>query len=123
MIMFWFGAGLFYANTAHFAKLARTLIDQAPTPIRWFVLDARAVTEVDYSGGRALAELHQDLAKAGIVFALIVVKVRHQGDLERMGLVDLIGADRIFESRYECVAAYRSGMAAMVPKDSSKPAV
>jgi sulfate permease, SulP family len=123
MIMFWFGAGLFYANTAQFAKLARTLVDQAPTPIRWFVLDARAVTEVDYSGGRALTELHQDLAKAGIVLALIVVRVRHQGYLERMGLVDLIGADRIFESRYDCVAAYRAGIPAVIPGDSSKTAV
>jgi high affinity sulfate transporter 1 len=123
MIMFWFGAGLFYANTAHFAKLARTLVDQATTPIRWFVLDARAVTELDYSGGRALAELHQDLAKAGIVLAMIVVRVRHEGELERRGLVELIGANRIFESRQDCVAAYRSEVAANIPNDSSKTAV
>lgn len=107
MLMFWFGAGLFYANVAYFAEQVRRLIDHPPSPIRWLVIDARAVTEMDFSAGRALLELHQDLSNAGIVLALIVVELRHKGRLERMGVVDLVGADRIFESRYDCVTAYR----------------
>ena len=62
---------------------------------------------MDYSAGRALAELQQDLSRAGVVLALIVVPVRHQGVIERMGLVNLIGANRIFESRHKCIQAYR----------------
>jgi MFS superfamily sulfate permease-like transporter len=110
MVIFWFGAGLFYANASFFAAQVRKLIEHPPSPIRWLVIDARAVTELDYSGGRALAELHQDLSKAGIVLGMIVVQARHKGSLERMGLIDLLGADRIFESRYDCVQAYRSEM-------------
>jgi anti-anti-sigma regulatory factor len=72
------------------------------------VVDARAVTEIDFSAGRAILELFQDLKKAGVVLALIVVPVRHQGVLERLGLLELIGSNRIFESRYECVQAYLS---------------
>ena len=107
MIMFWFGAGLFYANVSYFAEQVRRLVDRSPSPVRWLVIDARAVTELDYSAGRALAELHQDLSRAGVVLALIVVPVRHQGDIERMGLVNLIGANRIFESRHKCIQAYQ----------------
>jgi high affinity sulfate transporter 1 len=107
MIMFWFGAGLFYANVSFFAEQVRRLVDRSPSPVRWLVIDARAVTELDYSAGRALAELHQDLSKAGVVLALIVVPVRHQGAIERMGLVNLIGANRIFESRHKCIQAYQ----------------
>lgn len=110
MVMFWFGAGLFYANAAFFAEQVRRLIEHQPSPVRWLVIDARAVTELDYSAGRALSELHQDLSKAGIVLGMIVVQARHKDSLERMGLVDLLGADRIFESRYECIEAYRSEM-------------
>ena len=106
MVMFWFGAGLFYANVSYFAEQVRRLVDRSPSPVRWLVIDARAVTELDYSAGRALAELHQDLSKAGVVLALIVVPVRHQGAIERMGLVNLIGANRIFESRHKCIQAY-----------------
>ena len=105
--MFWFGAGLFYANVSYFAEQVRGLVHRSPSPVRWLVIDARAVTELDYSAGRALAELHQDLSKAGVVLALIVVPVRHQGSIERMGLVNLIGANRIFESRHKCIQAYR----------------
>jgi high affinity sulfate transporter 1 len=108
MVMFWFGAGLFYANVAFFAEHARKLVHLSPSPVRWLVLDARAVTELDFSAGRALAELHQDLKKDGIVFALIVAQVGHHGDLERMGLVQMIGENRIFDSRYDCVQAYLS---------------
>lgn len=93
MVMFRFGAGLFYANVAYLAQLARKLVHQSP--VRWLVVDPRGVTELDYSAGRALTELQQDLQQAGVALALIVVQTRHQDDLERMGLVDLIGADRI----------------------------
>jgi MFS superfamily sulfate permease-like transporter len=108
MLMFWFGAGLFYANASFFAEQVRTLVDLQPSPLRWLVLDARAITDLDYSAGEALSELHQDLSKAGVILALIVVPERHQGYLERTGMVELIGRNRIFESRYECVQAYRA---------------
>ena len=74
--------------------------------MRWLVIDARAVTEMDYSAGRALTELQQDLSRSGVVLALIVVPMHH-GLLERMGLVDLISANRIFQTRHACIQAYR----------------
>jgi MFS superfamily sulfate permease-like transporter len=101
MLTFWFGASLFYANVSFFAEQVRKLVDQQPVRLRWLVIDARAITELDYSAGCALAELHQDLSK-------IVVPERHQGTLVRMGMVDLIGEEHIFESRYDCIQAYRS---------------
>jgi high affinity sulfate transporter 1 len=114
LVMFWFGSSLFYANAAFFAEQARQLVHQSPTPVRWLAIDATAITELDFSAGCAVAELHQDLAKAGVVLALIVVPVRHFGTLKRMGLSEAIGASRIFESRQACVAAYRSECSAQV---------
>jgi SulP family sulfate permease len=108
LVMFWFGGGLFYANAAFFAEQARKLVHDSPAPVRWLVVDARAVTELDFSAGRALLELFQDLKKAGVALALIVVPVRQQRVFERLGLLELIGSNRIFESRYECVQAYLS---------------
>jgi high affinity sulfate transporter 1 len=107
LVMFWFGTDLFYANVAFFAEQVRKLVEQSPSPVRWLVIDARAITGLDFTAGRALADLQQDLAKAGVVLALIVVQVRHHGDLENMGLVNLIGAKRIFNSRQACLDAYR----------------
>ena len=43
-----------------------------------------------------------------MTLALIVHKVRHQNKLEQLGLIDVIGSDRIFQARHECVAAYKA---------------
>jgi len=98
---------LYYANAGFFAAQARGIVRESPTPVRWFVIDCGAITGIDYSAGRALADLQQDLAQAGIVLALARVQERHQGDLEQMGLTKLIGENRLFDSRHECLQAYR----------------
>jgi high affinity sulfate transporter 1 len=108
MVIFWFGAEVFYANVAFFEEQVRKLVDQSPSPVRWLVIDATAITALDFSAGRSWADLQHDLAKVGVVLALIVVPVRHHSDLERMGLISLIGANRIFETRHACLAAYQS---------------
>jgi len=108
LVMYWFGADLFYANVAFFAEQARKLVDQSPTPVRWLVIDATAITGLDFSAGKALTELQQDLAKKGVTLALLVVLPRHHGTLGRMGLTDLVGSNRIFESRQACLDAYHA---------------
>lgn len=108
MVMFWFGSDLFYANVGYFAELARTLVAESPSPVRWLVIDCSAIPSLDYSAGQALKELKQDLDRSGVVLALARIQLRHHGHLERMGLVDLIGKNRIFDSRHACLEAYRS---------------
>jgi MFS superfamily sulfate permease-like transporter len=108
MIMYWFGSDLFYANVALFAQQVRKLVNDSPPPVHWLVIDCSAITNLDFSAGRALMDLHQDLAKAGVVLALSRLQLAPHGDLERMGLVDLIGTNRIFDSRHACIQAYRS---------------
>jgi len=108
LVMFWFGRDLFYANVPFFAEQARRLVNESPSPVRWLVIDASAVSGLDFSAGCALAELYQDLAKAGVILALVLVPAQHHVNLERMGLVDLIGASRIFDSRHACIAAYKA---------------
>jgi MFS superfamily sulfate permease-like transporter len=106
LAMFWFGADLFYANVDFFIAQVRRVIRMAPTAIRWLAIDARAITDVDFSAGRALAGLQRELADRHMVLALIVVSTRREDQLSESGLVDLADATRIFDSRESCVAAY-----------------
>jgi high affinity sulfate transporter 1 len=108
LVMFWFGSDLFYANVGYFAELARNLVVESPTPVRWLVIDCGAIPSLDYSAGQALKELKQDLAQSGVTLALARIQLRPHGHLERMGLVELIGRNRIFDSRHACLEAYRS---------------
>jgi sulfate permease, SulP family len=108
LTMFWFGSSLFYANAPFFTEQARKLVDESPSPVRWLVIDCSAITNLDFSAGQAVMELQQDLVKAGVVLALTRIQARPHGDLEQMGLIQLIGANRIFGSRKDCLEAYRA---------------
>ena len=118
LVLFWFGSDLYYANAGFFAAEARGLIHDSPTPVRWFVVDCGAITGIDYSAGRALADLHQDLAQKGIVLALARIQARHHGDLFQLGLTQLIGESRLFRSRHECLEAYRKEVEGKGPAQS-----
>jgi high affinity sulfate transporter 1 len=108
LVMYWFGADLYYANANHFTEQARLLVAQSPSPVRWLVVDAGAITRIDYSAGGALRELREDLAKHGVVLALTRVSASLREDLDRQQLTEAIGAGRIFGSRRDCLAAYES---------------
>ena len=107
LIMYWFGADLFYANAGLFSEEVLRLVRESPSPVRWLVVEAGAITDIDYSAGQALMELEEDLKKAGVVLALARVTPHVRWDLERLGLINVIGPNRIFDSRGACLEAYR----------------
>jgi SulP family sulfate permease len=108
LVMYWFGAELFYANAAHLTEEARRLVNESPSPVKWLVIDAGAITAIDFSAGRALHELQKDLAKQNVVLALTRVSPDLRVDLDRMELTGVIGAQHIFNSRKSCIAAYQA---------------
>lgn len=108
LVMYWFGADLYYANANLFVEQVRGLANDAAAKVRWIAVDASAITAVDFSAGRAVIELQQDLARQGVVLALARVNGDLQADLDRKGVTGVIGADRIFSSRKHCLAAYQA---------------
>ena len=106
LVMYWFGAELFYANAGHFVAEARRLVDESPQPVRWLVIEASAITAIDFSAGRALLGLQRDLAREGVVLAVARVSAGLRKDLDILELTHAIGADHLFESRRDCLAAY-----------------
>jgi MFS superfamily sulfate permease-like transporter len=110
LIVYWFGADLFYANAGRFTEEARKLVTESPFQVHWLAVEAGAITDIDYSAGEALKELHDDLATLGVVLALARVTDQLHKDLDRLGLVDIIGRNRIFDSRGACLEAYRTEM-------------
>jgi len=118
VVMYWFGADLYYANAAHFVEQAHLLVKQATSPVRWLVVDTGAITGIDFSAGRALVELQQDLAKQGVVLALARVSSSLRADLDRQELTATIGANRIFSSRKHCLAAAHGAEAERKPVSS-----
>jgi MFS superfamily sulfate permease-like transporter len=121
VVLYWFGADLYYANVNHFVEQAHLLVNEAPSPVRWLVVDAGAITGIDFSAGRALVELQQDLAKHGVVLALARVSPSLRADLDRQELTAAIGADHIFSSRKHCLAAAHAAEAGNRPAPPPAP--
>jgi MFS superfamily sulfate permease-like transporter len=108
LVIYWFGAELFYANASHLAQELRRLVKESPTPVRWIVIDAGAITAIDYSAGKMIREIKQELAKQSIVLAFTRVSPDLQRDLVCQDLIRVIGANHIFGSRKHSIAAYLS---------------
>jgi len=104
LIVYRFGADLFFANDNHFADEVRSLIAQAPHPVQWFLIDAGAITDLDYSAARCLRELCEELAvqKVGLIFARVNEYLR--ADMNRHGITAVIGADHVFGTLHQALA-------------------
>jgi sulfate permease, SulP family len=107
LVVFQFGADLFYANAERFATDVRVLVEGAAPPIKWLVLDAGAITGIDYSAGNMLRDLHQELLGRGTLLLLAHVTASLRADLTRHRLSDVIGTEHIFDTLHEALAAIR----------------
>jgi len=122
LIVYRFGADLFYANADRFADEVRALVDSAPTPVRWFVMDASAITQVDYSAARTVLDLLDELAAKKVNVALGRVNPFLRADLDRHGITAKLGEARIFETLHEAIAAARSDVPLAGADDTKTPA-
>lgn len=109
LMVYRFGADLFYANASRFSGEARSLIEHAPTPVRWFVVDAGAITDIDYSAARDLRDLFEELRGRDLALVFGRVGPDLRADMDRHGILTLIREDRIFATLHEAIALARGG--------------
>jgi SulP family sulfate permease len=107
LVVYRFAVGLFYANASRFAEEVLGLVD-VPEPPRWFILLADGIDDVDYTGGKTLLEVAEELDERSVVLAVAGVSddVRHE--LDRYGLTKKIGEDAYFATLDDALAAFRA---------------
>ncbi|MFM7143379.1 MAG: SulP family inorganic anion transporter [Alphaproteobacteria bacterium] len=113
LIVYGFGSDLFYANENRFAEEVRELVAAAPDPVRWLVVDAGAITDLDYSAARSLRERVLELDAQGISIAFGRVTRYLRADMVRHGLVDALGEDHVFPSLHQALALAEPGRASL----------
>ena len=106
LLVYRFGASLYYANAGRFAAEVRELVGKAASPVRWFCLDAGNVEDLDFSGSAVLKGMVEGLAKRGITFVVCDVQDPVQAELKRDGLFDLIGDKFVFADVNDVLRAY-----------------
>jgi high affinity sulfate transporter 1 len=107
LVVYRYDAPLCFANADDFRRRALAAVDQSPTPVEWFLLNAEANVEIDITAADAIEALRTDLARRGIVFAMARVKQDLRVELASAGLVERIGEDRIFPTLPTALAAFR----------------
>jgi sulfate permease, SulP family len=112
LIVYRFGADLFYANYTRFIDDVQALVDRAPSPLSWFVVDASAITDIDFSAAHAIRDLLDSLMSRNITIVFARTSIFLQDDLDRHGITAAIGATRIFRTLHEALAAIQAARSA-----------
>ena len=103
LIVYRFGADLFYANQLRFCDEVRALVAHAPAPLRYFVVDASAITDLDYSAARSLRVLIEDLKRGGVRIIFGRVNEYLRADMDRHHITEAIGAQYLCPTLHEAL--------------------
>lgn len=108
LILYRFGAPLFYANAGRFAEEIRALVSKPYPMRRWLVVDAEAITNLDYTSAHVVRDLHEELIQIGVVLAFARVGPYLQADFDRHHVTEVIGANLIFPRLHDALDAFES---------------
>jgi sulfate permease, SulP family len=108
LIVYRFAVGIFYANAPRLSEEILALVD-VPDPPRWLVLAADAIDDVDFTAGKTLLELAEQLGDRGIVFGVAGARPAVRRELERFGVTERIGAEHVFETVDAARDAFEAG--------------
>jgi sulfate permease, SulP family len=106
LIIYRFSRDLFYANTTFFSEEVQNLVKNAESPIKWFILEARAITGIDYSASQTLRDVIQELAAQGVTLVISGLSPEVKLQFDRDGLSDLIGDHNFFYHLEEALQSF-----------------
>jgi high affinity sulfate transporter 1 len=108
LVVYRFGAPLYFANATLFLDEVEQLLARAGTPVRWFVLDAEAMVDVDTTGAEVLRQAITMAAKFDVTFAISRADRSFLSWLEKYKLMELIDESRFFPTNRHAAGAFRA---------------
>jgi SulP family sulfate permease len=104
LVIYRFGAGLYYANATRFTEEVLAILDEADPKVEWFCLSAASIGDIDYSGAGAIRQVSSEVKKHGATFVICDLEPAVADLQSRYGLEADIGA--IYPSIEDVIAAY-----------------
>ena len=101
-----FDAPLFFANAATFAGLVRSLVDRDPGEVRWVIVAADPITDVDTTAADALVSLDEELRRRSVTLVFAAMKGPVKDRLAAYGLGGRFGPDRFYPTLGTAVSAF-----------------
>jgi high affinity sulfate transporter 1 len=106
LVLFRWDAPLFFANAEIFREHILQAVANAPTPVKWVLVAAEPVTDIDITAADVLAGLDADLHKAGMELCFAEMKGPVKDRLKRYGLFTQLGTENFFPTIGQGVDRY-----------------
>ncbi len=106
LLLFRWDAPLFFANADHFREEILDAVDSSKPALRWVVVAAEPMTDVDTTAAEMLEELDKELAARGVELAFAEMKDPVKDRLHRYGLQERLGREFFFPTIGVAVKAY-----------------
>jgi SulP family sulfate permease len=104
-------AQFYFGNVSFLKETVRKLVRDSDTPVRYFVLEAAGVNDLDSAAAATLAELDEELASQGVRLVLTRIKGPVRDVLHRAGLLEKLASEgRVYLSTHRAIEVLRSGM-------------
>jgi len=106
LLLYRFDAPLFFANADYFRGRISDLVATTTPRIRWVVVAAEPITDVDTTAADALFDLLSELQRQEVVLAFAELKGPVKDRLRRYGLYDQVGSEHFFPTVGTAVDGY-----------------
>ena len=107
LLIYRFGADLFFANDKFFEDEVHRLIAHAPDKVQTLLVDAGAISDLDYSAACALDDLCKTLHEQGVRVVFARVSSYLRADMLRHGILGVLGEQNVFATLHEAIATVR----------------
>jgi high affinity sulfate transporter 1 len=106
LVVFRWDAPLFFANAELFKERVLDAVARSSAPVRWLVVAAEPVTNLDVTAADTLSELDQSMHEAGIELCFAELKDPVKDKFKRFGLFEKIGEPFFFPTIEAAVSSY-----------------
>jgi high affinity sulfate transporter 1 len=119
LIVRW-SAPLFFANATRFRDRITGLVDSAEAPLRWVLVAAEPITDIDTTAARVLTDLDIELNERGIHLAFAELQSEVRDRIIRFGVLETLDQGHLYPSVTEAVAAFRREVGETSTSEQSK---
>lgn len=106
MLVYRFSGSLFFENAGYFLECATSALARAKQGVSYFVIDAGAINDVDYTAAQTLKQLYNKLNADDIGLAIAHATPKLQTLFQTYGLTDMIGQEHIYPSVRAAIKSY-----------------
>jgi len=103
VLIYRFGSDIFFENADYFIRRIKQSIDGAKKPVNTLILDAGAISDIDYTGAAALKKIAARCMGDNIKFSIAHVSPGLQVLFDNYGVTEIVGSDFIYQSLREAV--------------------